>query len=159
MQMVAIFIAFKYILKDAMISYVHEGIVKTLRYAYKTELIDRVMKLLKEDGRDSIVEKNKGVMREFYIYLGISGSICILLLAIGAGSFYISAVSALLDYQFLFGILITLLYVGAVIGITYGVLKYIMDRVVLVSEIDQQLIIFDEVSRVIKDRIDTQENE
>jgi hypothetical protein len=159
MQMIAIFIAFQYVIKDAMISYVHQGIVKTLRYVYKAELVERVMKLLKQDGRDTIISKNKSVMSELYTYLIISGSLCIFLLAISASSFYVSALSALFDYKFLVGILFTFIYVGAVVGITYGVLKYIMDRVVLVSEIDQQLIIFDEVRRVINDRIDTQEDE
>lgn len=158
-QMVAIFLAFRYCLRDTFIEYVHRGIVKTLRYAYKPELINRIMKLLKEDGRDSILSKNKKVMTEFYVYLGISGGLCLLLLAISAASIHVNAISALFDAKFMFGLLLTFIYVGLVVLIIYCVIKYIMDRAILVSEMDQQLIIFEEVAKVMKERIETQDNE
>lgn len=154
---VALFIVFRYVLRDKIIDTVHQGIIRTLRSVYQKDLLNRMSTNLMYEGKDHIVSSQKRVMRELYIYLGVGGAICVLFIAMGATLVAMNGLEKSMDLSLLIGFVITLAYLGAMVGITYGVSKYIIDRVVLLSDLDQQLVIFEEINRMIQHRIENQQ--
>lgn len=212
-NVVALYIAFVFIIRNNITNVVHEGIIKTLKSVYNSKLVDKLLALLEsadmqkqvsqyqqqqqpsqdvssntastilfsnttmdmslnpiyikseqnyeyrmEDGdaKKAIDSKNRSVMTEFYVFIGIAAFVSISILVAVTGA-VAGETGGFFDMSLLLNVLLTFAYLGSMVLCHYFILKYILDNIMLMNDADQRLVIFKEVRDVITERLDEAE--